>query len=64
MTSGWSFAGQSKTFVDGVGRADDVDVALALEHRGDAFAHDRMIVDDEDAESCRPLAEPAAEPSR
>ena len=33
-----------------VGRPDDVDVALALEHRGDALAHDRMIVDDEDAD--------------
>ena len=57
---------QSKTFADGVGRSDDVDVALALEHRRDAFADDRMILDDEDFNhvtgsrrlDCRRRAEP------
>ena len=40
--------GRSKTFVDGAGRAHHGDVALAFEDRRDAFAHDRMILDDED----------------
>ena len=39
---------QAQTLGDGAGRAHDVDVALALEHRRDAFAHDRVILDDED----------------
>ena len=57
--------GQSKTLADGVGRADDVDVAFTLEHGRDAFTDDRMILDDEDFDHVGLAIMPGpAEPSR
>jgi S-adenosylmethionine:tRNA ribosyltransferase-isomerase len=39
---------QSKALADGACRSDDVDVALALEHRRDPLADNWMILDEED----------------
>ena len=39
--------GQSQAFARRLGRADHLDVPLALEHRHHPFAHDGVILDDE-----------------
>ena len=53
MTSGVSSVGPRHGLLAIGGLADDLDAVLKLEECAQALAHDRVVVDDEDADRIR-----------